>query len=141
MRKQRPLASTSYYVKSLGADDLIDYENQRFEEVVSNYDAVFDTVGGDTYQRSFSVLKKGGIIVSMLEQPNEELMKQYEVKAISQFTQVTTARLLKLAELADQRAIKVHVDKVFPLEQAGEALASLQSGKVHGKVVVQIKEN
>jgi len=129
------------YVKELGADEAIEYENQRFENVVSDYDAVFDTVGSETYQRSFSVLKKGGIIVSMLEQPNGELMKQYGVTAIAQFTQITTERLSKLAELVDQGVLKVNIDKIFPLEQAGEALAYLQSGKVRGKVVVQIQED
>ncbi len=133
-------ASDVAYVKELGADEAIDYENQRFEEVVSQYDAVFDTVGGDTYQRSFSVLKKGGIIVSMLEQPNKELMKQYGVTAISQFTQITTERLLKLAELVDQGVLKVNVDKTFSLDQAGEALAYLRSGKVRGKVAVPLKK-
>ncbi len=133
-------AGDADYGKSLGADEVIDYEHQRFEEVGSNYDAVFDTVGGDTYARSFGVLKSGGVIVSMLEQPNEELMKRYGVKAVSQFTQIITERLSKLAEFVDQGVIKVHVDKTFLLERAGEALAYLQSGNVQGKVVVKIKE-
>jgi NADPH:quinone reductase-like Zn-dependent oxidoreductase len=68
-----------------------------------DYDAVFDTVGGDdTYKRSFKVLRIGSsIIVSMLEQPNSELMNQYNVKAIFQFTQADRQRLTKLAEWVD----------------------------------------
>ncbi len=63
------------FVKEIGADEVIDYKTQNFEDVLSNdYDAVFDTVGGETYTRSFKVLKRGGIMVSMLEQPNQELM-------------------------------------------------------------------
>ena len=69
---------------------VIDYKTQTFEELLQNYDAVFDTVGGDTYRRSFKILKKGGVIVSMLEQPDSELMNQYGVKAIFQFTQPDT---------------------------------------------------
>lgn len=61
---------------------VIDYKNQTFEDLLHDYDAVFDTVGGETYRRSFKVVKKGGIIVSMLEQPDSELMNQYGVKAV-----------------------------------------------------------
>jgi NADPH:quinone reductase-like Zn-dependent oxidoreductase len=67
----------------LGADELIDYKTQPFEDVIHDYDAAFDTVGGETYARSFRVLTKGGIIVSMLEQAKSDLMRQFGVKAIS----------------------------------------------------------
>jgi len=127
------------YVKELGADEAIDYKNQTFEGMLHDYDAVYDTVGGETYVRSFKVLRKGGIIVSMLEQPRPELMEQYGVNAIGQMTQVNTERLSKLAELVSKRVIKVHVDKTFPLEQAGEALAFLQNGHPRGKVVLKMK--
>jgi len=128
------------HVKELGADEALDYKNQSFEDMLHNYDAVFDTVGGETYERSFKVLRKGGIIVSMLEQPRSELMEQYGVNAIGQFTQVDSERLAKLAELVDKSVIKVHVDKTFPLEQAGEALAYLQQGHPRGKVVLKMKK-
>jgi alcohol dehydrogenase len=69
------------------------------------------------------VLKKGGIIVSMLEQPNSELMQQFGVKAIFQFTQVSRERLTKLAEFVDQQNdIDIHIDKTFPLDEARNAL-------------------
>jgi len=75
--------------------------------MIHDYDAVFDTVAGDTYKRSFRTLKKGsGIIVSMLEQSNSELMNQYGVKSVFQFTQVNRERLTKLAEWVDQNNIK-----------------------------------
>lgn len=128
------------YAKELGADVIIDYKNQRFEEVVHDYDAVFDTVGGGTYAKSFRVLKKGGILVSMLEQSDESLMKQYDVKAIAQFTQVTNGRLAQLTDLVDQGVVKVRIEKIFPLEQAAEALTYLQTGHPRGKVVVQVRE-
>jgi NADPH:quinone reductase-like Zn-dependent oxidoreductase len=127
------------HVKELGSDEAIDYKNQPFENMLQNYDAVYDTVGGDTYVKSFRVLKKGGIIVSMLEQPRSELMEQYGVKAIGQFTQVNSDRLSKLAQLVDKRVIKVQVDKTFPLEQAGDALEYLQRGHPRGKVVLKMK--
>jgi NADPH:quinone reductase-like Zn-dependent oxidoreductase len=64
----------------LGADIVIDYKTQSFEDLPHDYDAVFDTLGGETYRRSFKVLNKGGVIVSMLEQSNSEL--QYDKKSI-----------------------------------------------------------
>jgi NADPH:quinone reductase-like Zn-dependent oxidoreductase len=131
-------ADEKQYVKELGADECIDYKTQSFEDLIKEYDAVFDTVGGETYKKSFQVLKKGGIIVSMLEQPDSELMAQYGVKAIAQFTQVNNERLAKLAELVEAGVIKVHVDKIFSLAQTRDALAYLQSGHPKGKMVVQV---
>jgi alcohol dehydrogenase len=128
------------YVKDLGADEVIDYKKQSFEDVIHDYDAVYDTVGGDTYTRSFKVLKKGGVIASMLEQPNSDLMKRYGVKAIGQFTQVNSERLTKLTEFVEKNVIKVHVDKTFPLEQAREALDYQQQGKARGKIVIKIRK-
>lgn len=128
------------FARELGADEVIDYKNQSFEDILHEYDAVFDTVGGETYTRSYRVLKRGGIIVSMLEQPDQDLMEQYEVKATGQLTQVTGERLSKLAELADKRVIKVHVEKTFLLEEAQEALEFQQKGHPRGKVVLEIKK-
>ena len=127
------------FVEMLGADEVIDYKTQPFEDVIHNYDAVFDTVGGETYARSFRVLTKDGIIVSMLEQPNSELMRQFGVKAIFQFTQVNRERLTKLAELVDQKNnIDIHVDKTFPLDEAGKALDYQKNAHSRGKIVLAI---
>ncbi|HEV2402817.1 MAG TPA: NADP-dependent oxidoreductase [Candidatus Saccharimonadales bacterium] len=127
------------YVKERGADEVIDYTSQQFETILKDYDAIYDTVGGEVNKRSYQVLKSGGILVSMVAQPDEALAKQYNVKAINEFTQVTTERLTKITELVDQGILTVHVDKTFPLEQAADALAYLQSGKHRGKVVITIK--
>ncbi len=127
------------YVQSLGADKVIDYQAAPFETGLTGYDAVFDTVGGETYARSFAVLRKGGVIVSMLEQPNRELAEKHRVVAIAQQTRTTTAGLEVLARLIEGGAIHVHVDRVFPLDQIREAFAARESGKVRGKVVVEIK--
>jgi NADPH:quinone reductase-like Zn-dependent oxidoreductase len=89
------------YVKSLGADQVVDYTKQKFEDVLSGFDGVLDTIGGDTYVRSFKVLRKGGRIVSMLEAPREDLMKEYGVEASVLFTEVATDRLSQLAGLVD----------------------------------------
>jgi NADPH:quinone reductase-like Zn-dependent oxidoreductase len=126
------------FVRELGASQVIDYKTQNFEDILNDYDAVFDTIGGETYRRSFKVLKKGGIIVSMLEQPNSELMNQYRVKAIFQFTQVNRDRLTKLSQWVDQNNIKVNVEKMFPLDKAGNALDYLKDIHPRGKVVLTV---
>src|SRR5690242_1382760 len=126
------------FVQELGADEVIDYKSQNFEDLLHDYDAVFDTVGGQTYKRSFKVLKKRGIIVSMLEQPNSELMNQYDIKAIFQFTQADRERLTKLAHWVDQNNIKVNVDRTFSLDEAADALDYQKDVHPRGKVVLDI---
>jgi alcohol dehydrogenase len=121
----------------LRADDVIDYKTQKFEDVLSHdYDAVLDTVGGETYTRSFKVLKRGGIIVSMLEQPVQELMDQFGVKAVHQFTQVNRERLTRLAEWIDQNNIQVNVERTFPLDEARAALDYQRDVHPRGKIVL-----
>jgi NADPH:quinone reductase-like Zn-dependent oxidoreductase len=127
------------YVKSLGADKIIDYQSQSFETILHDFDAVFDTVGGDTYVKSFQVLKRNGVIVSMLVQPNKDLMEKYGVKAINEWTEPTTNRLTKIANLVDQGVIKINIDKTFPLDQTAQALTYQQKEHPRGKVVIVVK--
>jgi NADPH:quinone reductase-like Zn-dependent oxidoreductase len=126
------------YVQELGANQVIDYKTENFGDILHDYDAVFDTIGGETYRGSFKVLKKGGIIVSMLEQPNMELMNQYGIKAIFQFTQVNRDRLTKLAQWVDQNNIRINVEKTFSLDEAGNALDYQKDTHPRGKVVLTV---
>ncbi len=126
-------------VKGLGADEVIDYETQDFTTIIKGYDAVFDTVGGDTNAKSYGVLKPGGILVSMAAPPDEQAAQRQDIRYIHQFTQVTTERLEALARLVDDGSIKPVVDKVFPLDQAAEAMEYLRTGHPRGKVVIRIK--
>ena len=126
------------FVQELGADHIIDYKKENFEDVIHDYDAVLDTVGGETYIRSFKVLKKGGIIVSTLEQPNSELMNQYGIRAIFQFAQVNRERLTKLAQWVDQNNVKVNVDKTFSLDESAKALDYQKDVHPRGKVVLTV---
>ncbi len=131
-------AEDAEYAKSLGADEIIDYKTQAFETILQDYDAVFDTVGGESFEKSFRILKRGGMIVSMVAS-NEELAAQQGVTAILQSSKVTAERLAKVSELVEQGVLKVNVDKVFPLDQAAEALEYIHQGKHRGKVVITVK--
>lgn len=126
------------FARELGADELIDYTAEDFTQRLQGYDAVFDTVGGEAYAKSFKILKPNGKFVSMKHAPEGFTLPQ-GVAVIDQFTRVTTQRLDKLTELVEGGVIKVNVDKTFPLEQTGEAMAYLEAGRHRGKVVIQVK--
>jgi NADPH:quinone reductase-like Zn-dependent oxidoreductase len=132
-------ADDADFVKNLGADEVIDYKTQDFSQLLRDYDAVFDTVGGATNVKSYAILKTGGAFVSMLEAPNEELVKQKDIRYTQQSSRATPERLHKVAKLVDAGKLKVNVDKVFPFEQTAEAMEHLKTGHPRGKVVIQVK--
>lgn len=125
-------------VKKLGADDVIDYKKQKFEDIVKDCDAVFDTVGGDVTNLSLAVLKKGGILVTMIGTPDEAKALEIGVTAIRQGTQTNTERLTRLAQLVDEGAVKPVIDTVFPLAESRQAYELLENGHPMGKVVVTL---
>lgn len=127
------------FVEGLGADEVVDYKTQKFEELLRNFDAVFDTVGGETAQKSFQVLKRGGILVSMLGQPDNNLSEKYGVTSIGQMTKTDTASLNRLTDLVENGKIKIHVDKLFPLEQTEQAFTYQEKTHPQGKVVIKIR--
>ena len=126
------------FVKSLGADEVIDYKSQDFTQIIRDYDAVFDTTGGGVAEKSLTVLKKGGTLVSMADKVDEQLAKDTGVTAISLMTQVTTERLTAISKMIDEGAFTVQIDKVFPLDEAGKALGYIQESH-HGKSVIKVK--
>jgi alcohol dehydrogenase len=128
------------FVKNLGADEVIDYQTQDFSTLLKDYDAVYDTVGSEINTKSYTILKPGGALVSMVEQPNQQLIDKYAIRYTAQFTRTTTERLTKVAELVDSGALKPVVDKIFPLDQAAKALEYLKTNHPRGKIVIQIKD-
>jgi NADPH:quinone reductase-like Zn-dependent oxidoreductase len=133
-------AADTNFVKSLGADEAVDYKKQDFSQVLRDFDAVLDTIGGETNAKSYKILRRGGVLVSMIEQPNERLVKNHGITYIQQSSKPTVERLTRVAELADSGKLKITIDKVFPFDQAAEALEHLKAGHSRGKVVIQIRE-
>jgi NADPH:quinone reductase-like Zn-dependent oxidoreductase len=121
----------------MDADEVIDYKTEKFEEKLSDFDAVYVTVPGDTADRSFQVLKPNGVMVSMVGQPNDELAKQKNITAIGQSTHVTTEKLNRLAELIDNGKVKAQIDKTFTPDQIKEAYDMVANVHPRGKVVVK----
>lgn len=126
------------FVKQLGADEVINYKSEDFSQKLSDFDTVFDTAGG-VDERSFKILKAGGIIVSMSGEPDAELAKKYGVKVIGQGTDSNPDRLARLTKLVEDGKVKVNVDKVFSLNEIKESFEHLEKGHPKGKVVIRVK--
>lgn len=127
------------YAKQLGADEVIDYKTQDFSATLRDYDAVFDTVGGDDFTKSFQVLKPGGVAVSMIAEADEEQAAVRGITAHTLNTQVTTKRLDTLREFVEQGVVTAHVAKKFKLDEIQQAFSERENGHIIGKVVLEIK--
>ena len=131
-------AEDADYVKGLGADTVIDYHRQDFSQLLKDYDAVFDTVGGETNQKSYSILGNGGVLVSMIMAADDNLAAAHNIQYVHQFTRVTSQRLTKIAELVDGGKLRLHIDKLFPLAEAAEALEFSKTSHTRGKVILSV---
>jgi NADPH:quinone reductase-like Zn-dependent oxidoreductase len=134
-------AKDADYTRGLGADGIIDYRVRRFEEQVKNIDAVLDTVGGEALDRSYGVLKRGGILVSAAARPSNEKAELHGVRALFFLVQVTTERLRTIADLIDAGELKTEVGEVLWLNEACLAHEMLE-GAPHrrGKIVIKIAD-
>ncbi|MGH8760733.1 MAG: NADP-dependent oxidoreductase [Burkholderiales bacterium] len=126
------------FVKNLGADETIDYRTTRFEEVIHEVDVVFDTIGGETQKRSWKVLKKGGILVSIVGPPSAKEATAHGVRQASVFVQPSAAQLTELAKLVDSGKLKPIVETVLPLSEARRAHELSQTGHTRGKIVLEV---
>jgi NADPH:quinone reductase-like Zn-dependent oxidoreductase len=127
------------YVRSLGAEKVVDYKKQRFEDSFNGVDVVLDTIGGDMQLRSLRVLKPDGILVSVVSPVPEAIEKSFAVRTVFFYVDVTAARLNTITELFDSGKLVTNVGTVLPLEEARIAHEML-SGAPHkrGKIVLSI---
>lgn len=132
------------YIVYLGTDLPIDYRTQDFVEVLGKHfpqgiDVVFDTVGGEIYSRSFEVLKKGGRIVSLLEQPDEKLAGAFGVRASYVFVHPDGEQLKQIGSVISNGRARPPEIHEFDLWHAAQALEESQMGHVRGKIVLKVK--
>ncbi len=125
------------YVRSLGADEFIDYLKQPFELVADGMDVVFDTVGGDTFKRAFTVLKEGGFLVTAVAFPTEE-DKQHGIRVARVQCKPDVDQLAFIRKLVEEEKVKPCVATVLPLASIKEALELSEGGRTRGKIVLQI---
>ncbi|WP_088293388.1 NADP-dependent oxidoreductase [Bacillus mycoides] len=150
-------------VNSLGADEIINYKKEKFEDILKNYDAVFDTLGGTTLEKSFDIIKSKGNIVSVSGMPNARFGKEFgsgffktllfslaskkltalEKKHNAQysflFMKPSGDQLRIIAKYIESGQIKPIIDRIFPFEDTQKAMEYSKSGRAKGKIIVKIK--
>ncbi len=131
-------ARNQAFVQELGADESIDYTKTRFDDVVRDVDVVFDTVAGETQTRSWKVLKKGGILVSIASPPSAEDAVKNGVRQAFVFMVPNGSQLAEIAKLVDSGKLKPVVETVLPLSEARRAHELSQTGHTRGKIVLRV---
>jgi NADPH:quinone reductase-like Zn-dependent oxidoreductase len=126
------------FVHELGADRAIDYQHEQFEKRVRDVDLVLDLVAGDTQERSWQVLKKGGTMISTLAPPSRDRAEALAARAESYVAHPDGAELGEIARLIDEGKVTPHVDAVFPFDDLTGAYRRLEQGHVRGKVVIDV---
>lgn len=124
------------HLRNLGADESIDYKSQDFTALVKDVDLVADLVGGETQQKSFSLLKRGGLLVSIVMPPSAELAAKYSVEARFVSSTSSTEKLEFGKKMVEAGNIQAQIAKVMKLEQAAEAQDLLWKGGINGKIVL-----
>jgi NADPH:quinone reductase-like Zn-dependent oxidoreductase len=129
-------ATNADFVRRLGASTVIDYAKTPFETVARDVDVVFATRGGEVLERSWGVLKRGGVLVSIVDAPSEERAKQHGVRAASVYVKPNSTQLAEIARLVDDGKLAAQVEKVLPLGQARQAHELSRTGHTRGKIVL-----
>ena len=131
--------SNTEYVQGLGADVVIDYRSTDFTEALSDYDLVFDTMGGDIHVRSYAVLAPGGRMTCLTADPIPDERPRDDVTVSKAPVAYDTATLERIAELVDSSAIQPQISAVVPLTEAVSAYDLSQTGHLRGKVVLRMR--
>jgi len=127
------------FVRELGADEAIDHKGERFEDRVREVDVVLDLVGGETGERSLDVLRPGGILVSTLQPPAEDLAREKGVRVAPRWlAEPNAAQLGEIADLIAAGKVRVVVSETYPLAEVAAAHRRLEEGGVRGKVVLVV---
>ena len=126
------------FLRKLGVDQFVDYERERFEDAVQPVDVVLDTMGGDTQERSWKVLKRGGILVSIVSSPSAEAAAALGVRQVFVFIKPDAAQLAEIAKLADAGKLKAIVETILPLSDATRGQELSERGHTRGKIVLRV---
>jgi len=133
-------AANETLLRDLGADEVIDYTAVRFEDRVRDVDIVLDSVGGDTLERSWGVLRKGGVLVTIADSAPAERAAKYGVRGVEFIVEPNRAQLIEIARLIEAGALRVIVEATFPLPEARAAFERGLGGHNRGKLVLRVAE-
>jgi NADPH:quinone reductase-like Zn-dependent oxidoreductase len=125
-------------LRRLGADEIIDYQRERFEDCVHDIDLVFDLVGGETQRRSWKVLRHGGRMVSTLQPPSQEEAARHDAHAEAFMAKPDRGELSEIARMIDDGKVCVFIQHTLPLEEVRRAHDHLEHEHARGKVVLAI---
>jgi len=128
------------FLKQLGADVAIDYTKQKFEDIAKDVDVVLESVGADTLTRSYGVVRKGGILVSLLGPPDQTELAKHGIRGAAIGVEPDSAELAEIGKLIDEKKIKVFVSQTFPLIDAATAQEQAETGHTRGKIVLKVAE-
>lgn len=126
------------FARSLGADIVIDYKTQRFEDFADNLDMIFDLIDGETRERSWPLLKTDGILVSTLTAPSQELARKHNVRATRYTVEADGSELTEIASLVRDGTVRPRLQRSFPLADAAAAMTAVEKGHSIGKVVLAV---
>ena len=126
------------FLRQLGVDEPIDYKKTRFEDVAANVDVVLDTMGGEIQERSWKVLRRGGILVALVAPPAADQAARYGVRSAMPVLSPSAAALAEIAKVIDSGQCKVFVDTVLPLSEARRAQEMSAAGHTRGKIVLKV---
>ena len=129
------------FLRGLGVETAIDYRTTRFEEVLRDVDVVLDTIGGDTLERSWRILRRGEALVSVAAQPPPEPARDAGARGIYFIVEPSRAQLVEIAQLVDAGQIRPVLDAVLPLARAREAFERGLAGHVRGKIVLRVDDS
>lgn len=126
------------FVKQIGANEVIDYKNERFEERINDIDLVFDTIGGDTQKRSIQVLKNGGRLITTLKPEFGDQAKARNIYLGGFTAQSYPDDLQQIADLIDEGWVSPVISRVMSLEEARQAEIISEEGHTRGKIVLKV---
>jgi NADPH:quinone reductase-like Zn-dependent oxidoreductase len=132
-------ARNANFLRDLGADEFIDYSSTRFENVAHDVDVVFDTVGGDTLERSWSVVKPGGMVVSVVSPPPTQQTSRDGARFVWFVVEPSGEQLRQISALIDTGHVHPIIAAVYPLAEARRAFEDGAKGHARGKIVLAVR--
>jgi NADPH:quinone reductase-like Zn-dependent oxidoreductase len=134
-------ARNSNFLHGLGAEEVIDYATEQFDNKVHDVDMVLDLIGGDPLERSWGVLRRGGVLVTTVAPVSPEKATAHAVRGIFFIVKPSRPDLVEIARLIDEDRVRVNIEAVFPIERAHEAFERGLSRHVRGKFVLNVAED